>query len=79
MAKKLVIDRPIELKNLGARSAVVPQDEVWKVSSSVPVSGEPMDTFIFQPANSSVYILAGGCRISGGVYITGIAFKIVGV
>ena len=79
MAKKLVFDRPIELKNLGARSAIVPQDEVWKVSSSVAESGQPMDAFVFRSADSGMYILAGGCRINGGVYITGIAFKVVGV
>lgn len=79
MSKKLVIDRPIELKNLGARNAIVPQDEVWKVSSSIADSGEPMDAFIFRPADSGMYILAGGCRINGGVYITGIAFKVVEV
>lgn len=79
MAKKLVIDRPIELKISSQKAVTVPRDEVWRVSISSSSDDGEMASFFTSQIQFGSYILAGGCSISGGGYITGIAFKVVEV
>lgn len=84
MAKKLVLDRPINLTIKDDSTVTVPADEVWKVSATIPGNSLAELNDVRATENSTGaavrnLVLGGGAKIKGLVGLTGIAFKLVEV